>query len=461
MVAGLKLTSRQETAASTNRTDLWIVQRVFELVRGMDGVVYRLLASVYGTRAHAGGEPDLIHFFVGSLGLGGTQRQLATLIRRLTAQGFRCKVWVQHSESFFAGDLELAGAQWERVSPASESKERRSLSQRLAGLVEYRSHVWMALALRRRLLREKPTVLQCLLDTTNVSGALAGRMAGVPVVVAGLRSLHPRARGESTPPFQRRAYRLLSTHLVEAVVANSESGRRSFLTWQPTMPTEKVHVIHNGLEEPATSPASVSAIRDSLGIAEDCPVLLWAGRFAAEKRPDSFLATCAGLSRSGRRFVALMIGDGQDRAAVERLVSELAVEHCVRLLGVRRDVAELIRMARVTVLTSETEGLPNILIEASLCGCPVVATRTGGVDEIVEHGVTGFLADVGDHAALCAHVALLIDDEALARAMGERASVRARRAFDPARMADQTLSLYRELAMSRGVSLEGSARRSG
>jgi glycosyltransferase involved in cell wall biosynthesis len=430
-----------------------IARWAFSLGRWLDAAGYRALAKLYGTRAHAGGRPEAIHFFVGSLDLGGAQRQLAVLIRRLSREGYRCKVWLQSSEDFFAPDVEAAGARWETVSPGSESIGRRRVVHRLARLLQTRSHVWMALALSRRLRTERPAVLQCLLDTTNVAGALAGRMAGVPVVVAGLRSLHPADRGASVPAFQNNCYRLLRAELVDAVVANSESGRVSLLAREPSFPARKVHVIHNGLEAPPAGLRTADALRQSLGIDQLLPVVLWAGRLAAEKRPEVFVRACAALAGTGRRFVALLAGDGGHLAAVQALVAELGVTAQVHLLGKRRDVADLIRLSRVTVLTSDAEGLPNILLEAALCGCPIVATRAGGVGEIVEDAVTGFLVDIGDHEAISARIARLIDDPTLAVSMGQKGRLRARRLFDPDTMAAATLRLYQNLAAVRGTPL--------
>ena len=118
----------------------------------------------------------------------------------------------------------------------------------------------------------------------------------------------------------------------------------------------------------------------------------------------------------------------------------------VRFLGVRREVADFIRVARATVLTSDIEGLPNTLLEAQLAGCPVVATRAGGASEVVEDAVGGFLVEIGDHSAVAAKLAHLLDDPALGRTHGRAAAERSRRLFSVTRMGEETLEVYRELA---------------
>ena len=189
----------------------------------LDALAYRLLTLCYAKRRHKA-EPNAIHFFVGSLGLGGAQRNLLTLVRFLVARGYRCKVWVQDPRGFFDAEIESAGGTRQSIFDSPAAPWRGQLLLQVWRILRYRSHVWMAFALWAHLRREHPAVLQCLLDTTNVAGALAGRMAGVPVVVAGLQSLHPAERSDAVATrFQQRCYRLLRPDLVDAVVANSES----------------------------------------------------------------------------------------------------------------------------------------------------------------------------------------------------------------------------------------------
>ena len=125
---------------------------------------------------------------------------------------------------------------------------------------------------------------------------------------------------------------------------------------------------------------------------------------------------------------------------MQALAAHLGLAERVRFLGLRSDVPDIIRVARVAVLTSEIEGLPNILLEAQLAGCPVVATRAGGTSEVVEDDVTGFLVEIGDHAAVASKVARLIDDPALAAGMGRAGAERARRLFGATRMGEETLA---------------------
>ena len=372
-----------------------------------------------------------------------------------SAEGYRCKVWVQTEGGCFAAEIESGGATWERLFDSPDGPGRGSLLFRLWRRLRARSHAWSALALAARLRRERPAVLQCFLDTTNVAGALAGRMAGVPVVVAGLRNVHPQERSPSAVSlFQRRCYRLLRPPLVDAVLANSEAGRASFLRQLPDLAPSTVRLVRNGLYPPLPCSRSDAEVRGGLGLPPGVPLVLWAARLAPEKRLDVFLRACALLGPSGREFVAVIAGEGAERRAMQALASDLGLSDRVRFVGLRSDVPDLIRLARVVALTSDVEGLPNILLEAQFGGRPVVATRAGGTSEVVEHGVSGFLVAVGDHGAVAAGLARLLDDSELAARMGAAGAERSCRHFTAARMGEETLAIYRELAEVRGLRLD-------
>jgi glycosyltransferase involved in cell wall biosynthesis len=418
----------------------------------LDGLAYRLLAHRSARRPAEEAQADSIHFFVGSLGLGGTQRQLATLVRFLVGRGYRCKVWVQNEGGRFAGEIVAAGATWESLFEPPEEPERRSLTTRLWRRLRARSHTWTALALAARLRRDRPTVLQCFLDTANVAGALAGRMAGVPVVVAGLRNVPEQSRSPAAVwRFQQRCYRLLRPPLVDAVVANSEAGRACFLRQQAGLGPATVHVVPNGLDPPRFSSGTDAEVRRDLGLGPEVPVVLWAGRLEPEKRLDVFLRACAVLGATDQDFVALVAGEGAAYEPMLALAAVLGLSDRVRFMGYRGDVPDLIRLARAVALTSEIEGFPNILLETQLAGRPVVATRAGGTGEVVEPGVTGFLVEVGDRDAVAGCLARLLRDSVLASRLGGAGAERARRLFPGQRMGEETLAIYRELAEKRGV----------
>jgi glycosyltransferase involved in cell wall biosynthesis len=126
----------------------------------------------------------------------------------------------------------------------------------------------------------------------------------------------------------------------------------------------------------------------------------------------------------------LVVGDGSERERIEALLSELGLEDTVTLLGMRSDVPDLVRAFDVAVLSSDFEGTPLAIMEYMEAEKPVVATRVGGVPDLIAHGVHGLLVSPQDPGALAASVAELLRDPARAAEMGRRGGERRRREFD-------------------------------
>jgi len=186
---------------------------------------------------------------------------------------------------------------------------------------------------------------------------------------------------------------------------------------------------------------------------EDIPWIVCVARHVRVKNLRLLLDTCALLRDRGARFRCAMIGDGPLRGELEEQRSRLGLEKIVELAGAREEaqVLEWWRRASVAVLTSENEGMPVCLMEAAACGVPTVATAVGGVSELVEDGVTGFLVSPGDTAALAAALQKLLQDFSLAARMGTSARRRAEAHFSVRRQVDCLLALWSELLEAKVV----------
>jgi glycosyltransferase involved in cell wall biosynthesis len=155
------------------------------------------------------------------------------------------------------------------------------------------------------------------------------------------------------------------------------------------------------------------------------------------------------LAETPPHVVLWVGGDGDHRAALEALTDELGLRDRVRFLGMQRHVEPLMQAADCVVCPStwlEAAGLVNI--EGLACGLPVVATRCGGIPEIIEHGRTGFLFPLGDHRELARHLSLLARDPQTRRTMGEAARAAALERFSPERRVADYLGHYRTAAPS-------------
>ena len=198
----------------------------------------------------------------------------------------------------------------------------------------------------------------------------------------------------------RRAAKLRAT-LMEAdgVFVLSNDLRTHLLDWG--VPPSRVHVFRRGIDRHRFSPADPRVVRERLGLSSSLPVLVWAGRMVPVKGLEVLLAAAGKLVERGEKFQLHLIGDGPVRGTIERDIAERGLSDHVHLIGsVAHDqLADWYRAADWTVLSSHSEGIPNVLLESHACGTPFVATDVGGVSEIVQPGLDR-LAVAGDVDAL-------------------------------------------------------------
>jgi glycosyltransferase involved in cell wall biosynthesis len=142
------------------------------------------------------------------------------------------------------------------------------------------------------------------------------------------------------------------------------------------------------------------------------------------------------------RFKLVLFGDGAERASIERGVRESGLEENVVLAGSRLDAPRMLPGFDLTVLVSSREGFPNTLMESMARGVPVVATRVGGIPELVRDGVDGRLVEAGHPEQIATAVLGLLDDPETRRRMGEAGRERIKGHFTVKAMTDQTEDLY-------------------
>jgi glycosyltransferase involved in cell wall biosynthesis len=136
-------------------------------------------------------------------------------------------------------------------------------------------------------------------------------------------------------------------------------------------------------------------------------------------------------------------GDGPSRLVLEKVVRDLGVSGAVEFVGAVHDIPAFLSGAKFLVHTSESEGCPNVIMEAMACGLPVVAMATGDIPYLVENGVTGFVVSQDDECALSDRIRLLLDDKSLCNIMGLAARARAERDFGLERLVTETLEAYK------------------
>jgi len=170
-----------------------------------------------------------------------------------------------------------------------------------------------------------------------------------------------------------------------------------------------------------------------------------AGRLSPEKGFDVFIDAAALVRRERPDAGFVVFGDGPLRERLEKRVAERELVGAFVLAGFRPDVERFLPFLDVAVLSSHTEGLPVVVLEAMAARVPVVATAVGGTPEVVEDGVTGWLVPPGNVAVLAQRIGELLSDETNRRRMGAAARQRVEDEFTFARMSEQYLELFERL----------------
>ena len=373
--------------------------------------------------------PDRVAYVIGELTKGGAEYQLYELVRHLDRRRFEPEVFVLAEGGYWAEPLRALGVAV-RTFPRSGSADLGRLRR-----------------LRMALRTFRPDVLHTVLWSANVYGRAASIGLRLPVVIAAERNVVRR------PPWQRQVERLLD-RVTSAYLVNS-AAIRDELVQSGRLTADKITVIHNGIDLAALPPFAIDrcAARAALGFPPGRRLVAQVGRLTAQKDYPTFLAAVERLASVAAETDFLIVGEGEERAALAARVAAAGLGSRVRFLGLRHDVPQVLAAVDVLALTSLYEGLPNVVIEAMATGAVAVVTDVGGCRELITTGLTGFIVPPRDPAATADRIQQVLDDRGLA----ERLAVAARRHVEDAlavdAMAARTAAVYdAQLAQARGRS---------
>ena len=308
------------------------------------------------------------------------------------------------------------------------------------------------LRLARELHVLKPQVMHSYNFYANVFSIPAARIAGVPCIVASIRDM-----GVYLTPMQMRVQRWVC-RLADRVVVNAEAVRNWLI--DNGYEAGNIKVIKNGARTAASYPGeSRSRIRSELGIPVGAKVVMMVSRLNPQKGVEYLLASAPEILQRIPDAWFVVVGDivfgsrAQEEAYSQLLASrvrELGVANRVVFTGLRRDVPELLAAADLAVLPSLSEGLPNAVIEAMATGLPVVATKVGGIPELIQQGRSGLLVPPGDTNALAESITTVLSKPFLSKRLGEAARIRIQTGFSFEKMFQETVSLYRTVLAGKG-----------
>jgi len=272
----------------------------------------------------------------------------------------------------------------------------------------------------------------------NVLGLPGAALAGVPVRIGNRRELRTPDKRRSHIAAQRLAYR--AAHLV---VANSRAAATQLQL--EGVPAAKIRVIPNGVDgDRYETSARQRPIRRIVTVAN----------LREEKGHDTLIAAAGLLGERHPEVEFAFIGDGPRRAALVRQVNLRGLRKRVHFLGERDDIPAQLAAADVFVLPSRTEAFPNALLEAMASGLPVVASRVGGIPELITSGVDGVLVSVDAPHEIAAAISDLIERPSYAAALGGAARATAEQCFGFEPMIAKFTQLYLDALERRTLDLE-------
>jgi glycosyltransferase involved in cell wall biosynthesis len=352
-------------------------------------------------------------FVAGTLGRGGAERQLIYMLRALKAAGIKIRVLCLTKGEPFEAEIKAMGISVKWVGAS------RWRPVRLFQIV-------------RELRREPANIIQSAHFYTNIYTAIAARLLGKRSIGAIRNDVTSELRSNGTMGWSQ-------LHLPQHLIANSALGCQRAIGER--IRPERVHLVPNVVEVSERPRQSHPHKKSQI-------VILFAARLTEQKRPDRFIHALRKVAdtRPDLDFKGILAGDGPLRPRLEQLAGTLGLSpRYVEFLGELADLKTVYRQADLLVLTSQWEGTPNVLLEAMACGLPVVASRVGGVAELVKDGVNGFLVEADDIDSIARSILTLLEDSELRERMGSEGHRAVQLKHSPSNLGESLVLVYRQV----------------
>jgi len=359
------------------------------------------------------------------LGMGGKEKLLYEYIARADRNRFRIAVCCLRPGGYFKEKLVAMGVPF------------------YDDLLHHRFDALAFRELENVIRAEKSQIVETFAHPNTVIFAFLARMrALVERVVVSYHAMGTEAPGTIVRPYLHPLLRRMDGHIAVAEI------QKRRLVDEVGLREETVRVIYNGVDTSVFRPASAAdrtTARRALGLPEDAVVLMAVGSLKSIKGVDVLLRAAAPVMAREPRARLVLVGDGPDRVMLEALANELGIAVRVSFLGIRADVDTVLRAADALVLASRTEALPTVVLEAMATELPVIATRVGGVPEIVESDRSGLLVPAEDADALTRALERVVSDAALRVTLGRRGRAIVEARFRVETMCESRSAYFEEL----------------
>jgi len=364
-----------------------------------------------------------ILFVINSLPIGGCELGLVEIVKRLDKERFRPVVICLKEEGILAEKIIKGGGKI--YSCLLRSKYDLWIIPRLISLIK----------------REKIDIVYTLLEGDAMFwGRLSAKIAGVPVIVSSIHSFKTLGgkRGIINP------FNKLLLPITHKIITVGQV-QKDCLIEEEGIEAGKVVLIHDGVDLTLFGGKREIIVEEYLGIPDRAPVVGIVAALHPVKAHEVFLEAAARILEVKPGVHFLIVGDGPRKEELVELSHSLGIASSIHFLGFRLDIPQITSCFDLSVLSSDSEAFPNVLLEAMAAGKPVVATNVGGCPEIVIPGETGFLAPPRDPEALSRVILTLLKDRKLAEEMGKRGRKRVERFFSVEKMVGEREQLFEDL----------------
>lgn len=372
-----------------------------------------------------------IFYLVDSFNIGGTETQAVELARRMDPAKYDITLACLLKDGPLLERLDGSSVNIVEFHPKGGIDSPRGFYQ-LARMVAY-------------LRRGRFDVIHAHDLWSNMIGLVAGKLAGVPVIVTSQRDLSHADWYRST----RKKWLRKAQSASSAVLTNARMIREGLVN-QEGLAADKVRVIYNGvdLDRFKSSPSLRAKLFPG---AERAKLIVLVGNMHTDvKGQPTLIAAAPEVVARVPQAQFVLVGDGEKRKDFEAAAQAAGVGPNFMFLGRRTDVADILAACDIAVLPSAAEGMPNAVLEYMAAGLPVVATAVGGNLEVISDGATGLLVPPHDSVALAQALARLLDDDVLALRLARRGRELVEQRFSFERLTGEVGALYEELLQAKG-----------
>lgn len=298
----------------------------------------------------------------------------------------------------------------------------------------------------RIILRTRPAIVHTHTSKAGILGRLAARVAGVPDIV---HTPHGHLFYGHFHPAATEIFRVaekIMAPVTTRYIALANGEKKDHMAYL-NMASEKIAVIHSGVDigKFRSSKVDISAKKRGLGLSAKGKIIGTAGWLLPIKGPVHLLNAMKPILAQHPNTRLVFAGKGGLEGELKQSARSMGISDNVSFLGWRGDMDEIMRILDIFVLPSLNEGMGRVVVEAMAAGNPIVASDTGGIPDLVEHGENGYLVPPGDEKALANAILSLLDHPDDCAKMGEKGRTRAE-SFSVASMTAKIELLYQELA---------------